>query len=66
MSAEKPPKFLSREDLKRLGINFSNVHALRLEAMGKLPKRVYLSPGRVAWVEAEIIEYLARCVAARS
>jgi predicted DNA-binding transcriptional regulator AlpA len=39
---------------------------LRLEEMGKMPKRIYLSPGRVAWIESEILEYLQRCIAARS
>jgi predicted DNA-binding transcriptional regulator AlpA len=41
------------------------VHLLRLEAEGKFPKRLYLSPARVAWVENEIDDYLDRCIAAR-
>jgi prophage regulatory protein len=61
----KPPKLLSRNDLKNLGIDYCNVHLLRLEAEGKFPKRLYLSPARVAWVESEILEYLTRCIAAR-
>jgi predicted DNA-binding transcriptional regulator AlpA len=65
MSEQQAMKFLSREDLQRLGIKYSNIHMLRLEAMGKMPKRVYLSPGRVAYIESEILDYLARCVAAR-
>jgi len=63
--SEQIEKLLSREDLKRLGISYSNVHALRLEAEGKLPKRIYLSPGRVAWREREVHAYLQRCIAAR-
>jgi predicted DNA-binding transcriptional regulator AlpA len=59
-------KILSRNGLKHLGIDYCNVHLLRLEAEGKFPKRFYLSPARVAWVESEILEYLARCVAARA
>jgi prophage regulatory protein len=65
MSNAQLPKLLCREELKRLGINYSNVHMLRLEATGKMPKRVYLTPGRVAWIESEILDYLARCIAAR-
>jgi prophage regulatory protein len=56
---------VSRRDLKSRGIDYSNVHLLRLEADGKFPKRLYLSPARVAWVESEILDYLARCIAAR-
>ena len=64
--SEQIEKLLSREDLKRLGISYSNVHALHLEAEGKLPKRIYLSPGRVAWREREVHAYLQRCIAARA
>jgi prophage regulatory protein len=58
-------QLLGREDLRRLGVKYSNVHLLRLEADGKFPKRLYLSPARVAWVESEIMEHVARCIAAR-
>jgi prophage regulatory protein len=58
-------KLFSRDDLKNLGIKYSNVHLLRLEMDGKFPKRLYLSPARVAWVESEVMEYLSRCVASR-
>jgi prophage regulatory protein len=69
-AAQHPPrpqtvKLLSREDLKRLGVNYSNVHLLRLEEDGKFPKRLYLSPARVAWIEFEIDVYIAGCIAAR-
>jgi prophage regulatory protein len=65
MSEEKPPRFLSRQQLRERGINYSNPHMLRLEAEGKIPRRVYLSPGRVAWVETEILAYIERCIKAR-
>jgi prophage regulatory protein len=58
-------KLVSRDDLKRLGISYSNVHLLRLEDDGKFPRRLYLSPARVAWVHSEVLQYLARCIAAR-
>jgi prophage regulatory protein len=61
----KPIKLLSRDDLRARGIRYSNVHLLRLEADGKFPKRAYLSPSRAVWIEFEIDEYVARCVAAR-
>jgi prophage regulatory protein len=60
-----PVKFLRYSDLRARGISYSNVHLLRLEADGKFPQRVYLSPARVVWIEAEIDAYIARCIAAR-
>lgn len=65
MSQNEAVKLLSRDDLKRLGISYSNVHLLRLEEQGKMPRRIYLSPARVAWVESEIMDHVARCIAAR-
>jgi prophage regulatory protein len=58
-------RLVGRDGLNAKGISYSNVHLLRLEADGKFPKRLYLSPARVAWVESEVNEYLARCIAAR-
>jgi prophage regulatory protein len=66
MEAFMSTQLLSRDDLRRLGVKYSNVHLLRLEADGKFPKRLYLSPARVAWVEIEVSEYVARCIAARA
>jgi prophage regulatory protein len=63
--AHTPVRFLRYADLKARGIFYSNVHLLRLEADGKFPQRVYLSPARVVWIEAEIEAYIARCIAAR-
>jgi prophage regulatory protein len=60
-----PVRFLRYADLKARGIHYSNVHLLKLESDGKFPKRVYLSPSRVVWIEAEIEAYVARCIAAR-
>jgi prophage regulatory protein len=61
----KPVRVLSRANLSERGISYSAVHLLRLEADGKFPRRLYLSPARVAWIESEIDDYLARCIAAR-
>lgn len=59
-------RLLGRSDLKGMGINFSNVHLIRLENEGKFPRRLYLSPARVAWVDVEIRQYLAKCISARA
>jgi prophage regulatory protein len=65
-NSEKPQiRMISRAGLAQRGIAYSAVHLLRLEADGKFPRRIYLSPARVAWIETEIDDYIARCIAAR-
>lgn len=54
----KPVRLLSYEALRERGITHSKRHLRRLEADGTFPKRVPLSSQRVAWVEAEIDDYL--------
>ncbi|MDP6270253.1 MAG: AlpA family phage regulatory protein [Alphaproteobacteria bacterium] len=43
----------------------SAVHLWRLERAGKFPRRVHLGANRVAWVEAEIDDWIAERLAAR-
>jgi prophage regulatory protein len=63
---KKPPvRLVSRAGLEERGFSHSPVHQLRLEAEGKFPRRIYLSPARVAWIESEIDDHIARCLAAR-
>lgn len=48
------------------GIGYSKVHLGRLEKVGSFPKRVRLGPkGRVAWIEAEIDEWIEARAAER-
>jgi predicted DNA-binding transcriptional regulator AlpA len=59
-------KLLRFSELKAIkGIPYSRVHVGRLEKDGKFPKRVHLSPGTVAWVEAEIDGHIADAMATR-
>jgi prophage regulatory protein len=58
-------KLLSYQDLRDRGIRYSRVHLWRLEAAGKFPKRVRLSPARHAWIEDEIDDHLEQLVAAQ-
>jgi prophage regulatory protein len=51
--------------LKARGITYSRFQLWRLEQEGRFPKRVRISPARVAWVETEIDEWLAAKVAER-
>ena len=44
---------------------YSPQHIARLEKAGKFPKRVRLGQARVAWVEAEIDEWINERIAER-
>jgi prophage regulatory protein len=47
------------------GIGYTRVHLKRLEAAGLFPMHIEIGPGRIAWIEAEIDEYLEARVTAR-
>ncbi|WP_170482253.1 helix-turn-helix transcriptional regulator [Ruegeria arenilitoris] len=49
---------LSFEHLEEIGIKYSREHLRRLEAADQFPKRLRLSPGRVAWRLSEIEDWL--------
>lgn len=51
------PKLLTGKELRAL-IPYSEQHIRRLEKKGEFPRSVHLGPGRVVWVEAEILEWL--------
>jgi len=57
---------LTRNDLKRLGISLSNTQLIRLERDGRFPRRVYLTPARVVWLESEILEWIEARAAERA
>jgi prophage regulatory protein len=65
MQREHQPKLLGRHDLRELGITYSNPSLLRLEAQGRFPRRLYLSPAKVAWSKAEIFDWIAARAAER-
>jgi prophage regulatory protein len=51
-------RLLTYKDLRAIGISFSREHLWRLEAAGKFPRRIYLSPQKVAWFEDEVLAWL--------
>lgn len=52
-------RVIARNRLKaEKGIFYSDVHLLRMEKKGQFPKSFKLGPGRVAYDEAEIDEWL--------
>lgn len=53
------PKLLTGKELRSL-IPYSEQHIRRLEKKGEFPRSVHLGPGRVVWLEAEILEWLER------
>lgn len=48
----------TRVDLRRRGITISNSTLLRLEAVGRFPKRVRLGGHSVAWVASEVVSHI--------
>lgn len=60
-----PLRMLTRSAIQALGINYSNVHLLRLEKAGQFPTRVRLGPGKVAWPESEISAWIRDKISSR-
>jgi prophage regulatory protein len=61
-----PRLLLTYKDLKAMGISFSREHLYRLEASRKFPRRIYLSPQKIAWFEDEILAWLTERDAERA
>lgn len=60
------PIVLNRNDLKRLGIKVSNSSLLRWEALGRFPRRIRMAGCSVAWLAAEVDEWLAQRASERA
>jgi hypothetical protein len=53
-------KFVRYSELPNFGVpKFSCKHFLDLQKRGLFPRARQLTPGRIAWVEDEIVEWLA-------
>jgi prophage regulatory protein len=52
--------------LKDRGVSFTSVHLLRLEKLGRFPRRIRVGENRVGWIEAEIDQYLQERIAERN
>jgi len=50
-------RFLDSAELEEK-VPYSRVHIWRLERAGLFPKRIKIGPGRVAWDEDEVDEWL--------
>ncbi len=64
--AKKTQKiFITRADLKTLGINVSNSTLLRWEQVGRFPRRVRLGGTTVAWPRDLIMQWCEDRIAER-
>jgi prophage regulatory protein len=59
------PVLIPFASLASKGISLSKCQVWRLEKDGRFPKRVQVSPARVAWVESEIDAWIAARINAR-
>ena len=60
-------RFISWKELSHL-VPYTRQHIARLEAEGKFPRRLRLGnadQSRIVWVEAEVLEWMARWIKAR-
>ena len=55
--ADRPIRLI-REEAVLQRVHYSPVHIWRLEKAGEFPLRVHLGANRVAWVEAEIDDWI--------
>jgi predicted DNA-binding transcriptional regulator AlpA len=49
---------ITRQELAKIGITYSNTHLLSLEKIGAFPQRMRLSPQKVVWNYAEVMGWL--------
>lgn len=59
-------KLLNFRQLRDLGIHYSREHLWRLERTNRFPRRVRLSPQKIAWLETEIQDWLREKLEARA
>jgi prophage regulatory protein len=52
-------KILVFDELREHGVRLGRSQLARLEKVGKFPKRVRISEGRIGWLESEILAYIA-------
>ena len=55
---EQPIRLLRLPEILRR-VPYSEAHIWRLERAGKFPRRAHIGANRVAWVEAEINDWLS-------
>ena len=61
---ETKPRFMRSQEVAA-AIAYSQNHIRRLEAAGQFPKRVQIGANRVAWVRAEVEQWINDRMGAR-
>jgi predicted DNA-binding transcriptional regulator AlpA len=51
------PEFMTREDLAKIGVTYSDLYLRRLEKNGDFPRRVKIGK-TVKWVKADVHKYI--------
>ena len=59
------PRLITKRDL-RLIVPYTPQHILRLEKLGRFPRRIRVGANRVAWLQSEIEAWIAARVAERT
>lgn len=62
---KEEPILITRQDLVRMRIDYSNTHLLELERIGAFPARIRLTPQKVVWNYAEVMEWLNNHISKR-
>lgn len=58
MMQKEAPLLITRQDLARIGITYSNTHLLSLERIGAFPNRIRLSPQKIVWNHGEVMQWV--------
>lgn len=61
-STQTQPIFLTRKDLRDLGIKVSRSTLIRWQVAGKFPKAVRLGGTRLAWPRDQVMRWCDQCV----
>ena len=59
-----PKQLICKKELTKL-VKYSSQHIARLEKAGQFPKRLRLGQNRVAWLEAEVENWIEERLAKR-
>ena len=57
-------RLISRAELRRL-VPYTLQHIMRLEKMGRFPRRIRLGANRVAWLEVDVTRWIEARIAER-
>lgn len=61
-STQTQPIFLTRKDLRDLGIKVSSSTLIRWQVAGKFPKAVRLGGSTLAWPRDQVMRWCEQCI----